>query len=511
MKCPKCGQETNDVVCSCGYRFEEQTAPQPSLPPKRFCANCGAEVTGKFCAKCGTPTVNQTNPAPNTARPAVNRIPPVANTSATAVNSSNNSLAMAGMILSIIGFLLSAAPGLIIVSIIGLVLSIKGRNSEKKKMATAGIVLGILGILMGFYFLGSSSDADKGSSSSSSSSSVSSRSSSISSSKISSSSASPAAQPLEVKEPTTSYKELSFYIPESWEYKEINDMPYYYFDDVHFLFIQSVDNPKDAKFSLSQMKNEVVSGFESTGNSKKTRDLDTSKYNMEMSGFAGESKLENGTLLTSSYVLQSTDYVYVFNFAGTTEDDTFDSEKDLILNSIVDSNGSDQGVPVSKSVEISKEESSSTQPSVKTTGATISQKNALKKAQDYLSYSAFSYEGLIHQLEYEKFSHEDAVYGADNCNADWKEQALKKARDYLGYSAFSYDGLIHQLEYEKFTTEQATYGADNCGADWNEQAEKKAKDYLNYSSFSKESLISQLEFEGFTHAQAVHGAEANGY
>lgn len=360
MKCPRCGQETNDVVCSCGYRFEEQTEPPSNPPPKRFCANCGAEVTGKFCAKCGAPTVNQSNPAPNPARPAVNRIPPVATASAPAVNSSNNSLAMAGMILSIIGFVLSAAPGLVIVSIIGLVLSIKGRNSEKKKMATAGIVIGVLGILMGFYFLGSSSDADKGSSSSSSSSSVSSRSSSISSSKISSSSASPAAQPLEVKEPTTSYKELSFYIPEGWEYKEINDMPYYYFDDVHFLFIQSVDNPKDAKFSLSQMKNEVVSGFESTGNSKKTRDLDTSKYNMEMSGFAGESKLENGTLLTSSYVLQSTDYVYVFNFAGTTEDDTFDSEKDLILNSIV---GSDESVPVSKNIP-SEEAPKASQPAI---------------------------------------------------------------------------------------------------------------------------------------------------
>ena len=54
MKCPKCGQETNDVVCSCGYRFEEETAAPPSPPPKRFCANCGAEVTGNFCAKCGT-------------------------------------------------------------------------------------------------------------------------------------------------------------------------------------------------------------------------------------------------------------------------------------------------------------------------------------------------------------------------------------------------------------------------------------------------------------------------
>jgi len=72
-------------------------------------------------------------------------------------------------------------------------------------------------------------------------------------------------------------------------------------------------------------------------------------------------------------------------------------------------------------------------------------------------------------------------------------------------------GLIRQLEYEKFTSEQAKYGADNCGADWNEQAAKSAESYLEYTSFSRSGLISQLEYEGFTRAQAVYGAEANGY
>ena len=45
---------------------------------------------------------------------------------------------------------------------------------------------------------------------------------------------------------------------------------------------------------------------------------------------------------------------------------------------------------------------------------TISQKNALKSAKSYLSFSAFSYNGLIKQLEYEEYSHEDAVYAVDN-------------------------------------------------------------------------------------------------
>lgn len=100
-----------------------------------------------------------------------------------------------------------------------------------------------------------------------------------------------------------------------------------------------------------------------------------------------------------------------------------------------------------------------------TSTITMGQRNALKSAKDYLSFTAFSYKGLIDQLEYEKYSHEDAVYAADNCGADWNEQALKSAKNYLSFAAFSYKGLIEQLEYEQFTKEQATYGADNCGAD----------------------------------------------
>ena len=55
--------------------------------------------------------------------------------------------------------------------------------------------------------------------------------------------------------------------------------------------------------------------------------------------------------------------------------------------------------------------------------------------------SAFSREGLIDQLMYEKFSTEEATYAADNCGADWNEQALKKALSYLDVSAFSYKGF----------------------------------------------------------------------
>ena len=76
---------------------------------------------------------------------------------------------------------------------------------------------------------------------------------------------------------------------------------------------------------------------------------------------------------------------------------------------------------------------------------------------------AFSYDGLIDQLEYEGYTHEEAVYAADNCGADWMEQAAKKGADYLDIMPFSRQGLIDQLEYDGFTAEQAKYGATQNG------------------------------------------------
>ena len=135
---------------------------------------------------------------------------------------------------------------------------------------------------------------------------------------------------------------------------------------------------------------------------------------------------------------------------------------------------------------------------------------AMIAAQGYLRHSAFSYQGLVEQLLYEQFTEEQAEYGVDHCEADWNEQAEKSAKSYLSHSAFSYNGLVEQLEYENFTEEQAKYGVDHCEADWNEQAEKSAKGYLSHSSFSHSGLVEQLEYEGFTHEQAEHGVSSTG-
>lgn len=92
-----------------------------------------------------------------------------------------------------------------------------------------------------------------------------------------------------------------------------------------------------------------------------------------------------------------------------------------------------------------------------------------------------------------------------------QSNAIRMAKEYLRHSAFSYNGLVDQLEFEGFEHDDAVFAADNCGADWSEEAAECAKSYLRHSAFSKQGLIEQLEFEGFTHEQALYGVEQNGY
>lgn len=94
---------------------------------------------------------------------------------------------------------------------------------------------------------------------------------------------------------------------------------------------------------------------------------------------------------------------------------------------------------------------------------TVGQENARKSAESYLDGAAFSRKGLVKQLEYEGFSHEDAVYGVDSVRADWKQEAAESAQSYLDSSSFSRSGLRKQLEYEGFTPAQAKYGVTQTG------------------------------------------------
>jgi flagellar biosynthesis GTPase FlhF len=94
---------------------------------------------------------------------------------------------------------------------------------------------------------------------------------------------------------------------------------------------------------------------------------------------------------------------------------------------------------------------------------TVSQQNALRSAQNYLDFQAFSHSGLIKQLEFEEYSTEDATWAVDRVEVDWNEQAAKSAQNYLDFQGFSRQGLIDQLIFEGFTPKQAEYGVSQTG------------------------------------------------
>ncbi len=92
--------------------------------------------------------------------------------------------------------------------------------------------------------------------------------------------------------------------------------------------------------------------------------------------------------------------------------------------------------------------------------------NALSQANLYLSIVPFSYQRLSEQLGYDQFTASEISYAVENCGADWYEQAAKQAKAYADSAypySFSRAELIEQLEFEGYTSEQAVYGADAAG------------------------------------------------
>ena len=100
---------------------------------------------------------------------------------------------------------------------------------------------------------------------------------------------------------------------------------------------------------------------------------------------------------------------------------------------------------------------------------TVSQKNAIESAQEYLASEAFSRVGLIQQLSSSAgsgFPKVDAIYAVNHIHVNWNEEAVKDAKEYLATQGFSRAGLIQQLESSAgsgFTHAQAVYGVNHTG------------------------------------------------
>jgi len=98
------------------------------------------------------------------------------------------------------------------------------------------------------------------------------------------------------------------------------------------------------------------------------------------------------------------------------------------------------------------------------------QRNAVRSAEAYLSFTAFSRKGLIDQLSSsagEGYDIADATAAVDSLYVDWDAQAVISAEQYLEMMGFSCKGLIDQLSSsagEQYTKSQATYGAQQAGA-----------------------------------------------
>lgn len=98
------------------------------------------------------------------------------------------------------------------------------------------------------------------------------------------------------------------------------------------------------------------------------------------------------------------------------------------------------------------------------------QENAVRSAEQYLSFQGFSRSGLIRQLSSDfgdGYDVADATVAVDSMNIDWNKQAVRSAKQYLSMQGFSCRGLIRQLSSDagdRYTESQATYGAHQAGA-----------------------------------------------
>ena len=135
----------------------------------------------------------------------------------------------------------------------------------------------------------------------------------------------------------------------------------------------------------------------------------------------------------------------------------------IIIITQVANGGSESTSPSSTSSTSTSTDQEEVTTETNNSSESVSQANAKRGAETYLDSMGFSRKGLIKQLEFEGYSKEDATYGVDSLNADWKEQAVRVGKQYLDSMAFSRKSLITQLEFDGFSKEEAEYGATQNG------------------------------------------------
>ena len=170
----------------------------------------------------------------------------------------------------------------------------------------------------------------------------------------------------------------------------------------------------------------------------------------EYQGYSGEYNLPAMMVDTEDSEKNEQARIDIYNESGYTTVWRFSEYVDEYYDKIANRENNIETEAVEKAENVEETEKKDVESTI-----TLGQSNALEQAKRYVELMGFSYQGLIEQLEYEQYTYEEAVYAADNCGADWKEEAAEKAESYLELMSFSREGLIEQLKYDGFTEEEA--------------------------------------------------------
>lgn len=281
----------------------------------------------------------------------------------------------------------------------------------------------------------------------------------------------------EITEPTKSELKtyeippISISVPEYWTTKSEGETHYFYATNGSMMSLTVSESNMDKYMFGEDLVDDLLESFSSAVEDFKPINENMDKMICVIGGELAyntratfKSKSNGTDNYESIYFFATDNHMCVITFInrGTEQSDEFDMyEYDIIDSIVIKETAEEETEPETAAPETEPETEKPTEKPADT--MTMSQKNALRSAESYLEYMAFSYSGLIEQLEYEKYSHDDAVYAADNCGADWNEQAVKCAKNYLDTMPFSRDELIEQLEYEGFTHDQAVYGVEQNG------------------------------------------------
>lgn len=223
---------------------------------------------------------------------------------------------------------------------------------------------------------------------------------------------------------------MSYKVPDTWKYSDYDDGNYHYDSKNNLLtvYVSECDEEINEEFSDGFI-NGLVNADGMSNATEISKDF-TYICSEEALHYIYTCEVSNNDMYMNVYAFSKDGYLYGFLFGsfGNKQSNEFNITEKDIINSIRFDIVSKYTKPTSEEPTTAEPttqkptEKPTEKPKEKTTEKvtekpvdtiSVSKANALKSAKSYLEYSAFSYNGLIEQLEYEGFTHEQAVYGVE--------------------------------------------------------------------------------------------------